>query len=137
MAKTPRLAFDPDLEVYTGKMSLGKARVDVTAEAADERALKLLRQAIQRVGDDWPERHARLSLLVEEELRATGRLTADRQVVPEQIVPFSLGLHAAPEGEISYSVGYDVDAVLADDEYVDVEEEINGDWSHCEVRSTE
>jgi hypothetical protein len=139
MSKLPKLKFDSDLESHTCRHQLGRTKVKIYIDASEERVdLATLTKSAQAICDDWPDRHNRLCRIVAKELLSTGRLGKNKKTLePKDCVPFSLRVAADSDGEISYAIGFNVDSVLDDDEYVEVEEEINGSWTNSEVGCTE
>jgi hypothetical protein len=76
--------------------------------------------------------------IIIQELASNGYLKEKKaQLKAADCVPFSLRVAADSDGEISYSIGFNVRSLLAKDEYVDVEEEINCRWFNCDVSCTE
>jgi hypothetical protein len=134
----PKLKFDSDLDCYTCRHQLGEFKVKVYLDNSEEGAdLEQLKQSAQTICDNWPERHERLCRIAARELVSAGRVGKKTPIKPVDCLPFSLRVAADSEGEISYSIGFNVKSVLGKDEYVEVEEEINGKWTNSDVCCTE
>lgn len=118
---------------------MGNAKVDVIVDISEETVdLDRLAEVAQMVSDEWAVRHKRLAKVVAEELASSEYITDASKIGATQCVPFYLRVYADPDREISYTVAFRVPSALDDDdEYVDVEEEVNGEWVNSEICSTE
>jgi|GEM_PF-3056255 hypothetical protein len=139
MPKLGQLIFDADTAWHTCKHQLGDVEIDIFLETGEATAgIDRFAAAAQSVSDDWETRHPRLTELVARELAANGYLDETSEVGPGDCLPFYLGVAIDPEGEISYTISFSVPSVLdGDEEYVDVEEEIDGAWINTEVCCSE
>ena len=139
MAKLAKLKFDEEMCCYTCRHKLGTAKVDVHIDISEETVdVDRLTGVAQKVIDDWAARHKRLAKLVGDELASNEYIAKASKIGAAQCVPFYLGVYADSEGEISYTVGFNVPSVLDDeDKYVEVEEEINAEWVNTDICSTE
>ena len=139
MAKFGKFQHDPDTGFYTCRHKLAGKSIEIHIDPSEESVDRdeLIKHAESTV-DDWPQRHTRLTAVVAQELVANDYLTDAADLKPGDCQPFYLRIYADPDGEISYTVAFNVPSVLDDeDEYVDVEEEITGAWVNVEVCSTE
>lgn len=139
MLRLAELEFDEVEHCYSCKHTLGRAAVEVFIDVSEESVeLSRLVEVAQSVSDSWQSRHERLTKLAAEELASNDYVGDASEVVPEDCIPFYLRVYADPDGEISYTIAFNVPSVLdVEDEYVDVEEEISGEWVNTEVCSTE
>jgi hypothetical protein len=139
MPKLGELKFDADTAWHTCKHRLGDIEIDIYLETGEETAaIDRLAAAAQSISDDWETRHPRLAELVARELTANGYLDESAEFDPGDCLPFYLGVAVDPDGEISYTISFSVSSVLdGDEEYADVEEEIDGAWVNTEVCSSE
>ena len=139
MSILAKLKFDPDLDSYVCRHKLGMANVDVVADLSEASVeLSDLAAVIQSVSKDWAKRHKRLAQLAAEELLANDYVETATEIKAADCKPFYLRVYADPDGEISYTIAFNIDSVLdADEEYVDIEEEIGGDWVNTEICCTE
>ena len=139
MPKLGQLMFDADTAWHTCKHQLGDVEIDVYLETGEETAdTDRLAAAALSVSDDWETRHPRLTELVACELAANGYLDDTSEFDSGDCLPFYLGVAVDPDGEISYTISFSVRSVLdGNEEYVDVEEEINGAWVNTEVCCSE
>ena len=108
--------------------------IDASEESVD---LDRLIGVAQMISDDWGMRHIRLAKHVADELESNDYITDASNTGATDCMPFYLRVYADPDGEITYTVGFNVPSVFDDDEYIDVEEEINADWVNTEICSTE
>ena len=139
MPKLAKLKYDTDTCCHTCKHKLGGAKVDVVIDASEEAVdLQKLTEVAQLISDGWATRHQRLAKFVADELVSNDYISDVSLVSAAECIPFSLRVYADPDCEISYTIAFNVPSVLDDDdEYVDVEEEINAEWINTEVCSTE
>ena len=139
MTKLAKLKYDADSCCHTCTHKLGNAKVDVIIDISEETVdLKKLTEVAQMVSDEWAVRHKRLAKVVAEELLTNEYIADASKIGAAQCVPFYLRVYADPDFVISYTVAFNVPSVLDDDdEYVDVEEELNGEWINTEICSTE
>lgn len=135
MTKLAKLKYDAHSCGHTCKHKLGNAKVDISEETVD---LEKLTEVAQMVSDEWSVRHKRLAKVIAEELLTNEYIADASKIGAAQCVPFYLRVYADPDCVISYTVAFNVPSVLDDDdEYVDVEEEVNGEWVNSEICSTE
>jgi hypothetical protein len=135
-----KLRFDRDLDSHAGSCQLDGNEVGVTIGASEGSVeLETLSQIAERILSAWPALHPELCQIARQEIISSGRSSAPD--VPtlkrSDVIPFSFSIYADADGEVSYSFGLNVPSVLCDDEYVDVEREVNGSWTNSEVRCSE
>ena len=129
MAEIGKLRFEPDLNCHECEHVLDNGvKITIYIDSSEKSVtLEQLRAAAQRVCDEWPLRHLRLSDTVASELQSSGYTEDDELPVdPDDCVPFSLGVYADRRGKISYSIGFNVAGAHDEDEFTDGGYELNG-----------
>jgi hypothetical protein len=138
MSTIGKLKYDDDTGCHTCKHILGTTTIRLYLDATEGSVpVDRLKEIAQGISDDWEKRHSRLSKLVAQELVSSRELKNALKLRTGDCVPFYLRVEADSDGEINYTAAFKVPALLRKDEYVDVQEEISGQWVNTEVCCTE
>ena len=139
MSELSELKYDADIGCHVGTHDLDGELVEVCIDASEKTVdVDQLTTVAQSVIDNWPDIHVRLASTVADELHANNYVDETSEVTIANCIPFLLRVYASPDSEISVTIAFDVPSVLdAEVEYIDVEEEINGEWSSVEICPTE
>src|SRR5687767_6608361 len=116
MPKLRNLKYNRNDGTHSCEHRLGKAKVEVYIDASEKSVpLERLTEIAQGICDNWSEWHPRLVKVAAKELVSTGWLGKRKKLALEDCLPFYLRVYADPDGEISYTVAFNVPSVLTDE----------------------